>query len=125
MTVLDKGGAKENLRARFLTDRRSYTSHYDYEDDSDLEDDDDDDEEDIPEGEHASVPQVATDKPRNHNVIILGKSDAKGNESSDMVSVSDMESLFSESPDMKDETETVSSAHIGKVVVIEDVAFVT
>ena len=43
-------------------------------------------------------------------------------EPSDITSVSDLDSLFSESPDTKDETKT---AHVGKVIVIEDVAFVT
>ena len=42
----------------------------------------------------------------------------------DIVSVSDLDFLFSE-PSEKGESGTVSSAHVGKVVVIEDVAFVT
>ena len=105
------------MRAGFPTDRRPHTSNYDYENDSDLEDDDDD--------EPASVPQVVTEKPRNHDVVVLEKSDTKNNQSPDIISVSDMDSLFSESSDSKDETGTASSAHAGKVVVIEDVAFVT
>ena len=122
--MLDERGAKENLRARFPTDRRPYTSNYDYEDDSDLEEDDDDGD-DIPDYEPASAPQVITEKPRANDVVILEKPAAKSSESSDIVSVSDIESLFSESSEMKDETEPASSAHIGKVVVIEDVAFIT
>jgi hypothetical protein len=125
--VLDERGAKENLRARFPTDRRPYTTRYDYEDDSDLEEDDDDDEDDISDDEPASAPQVVTvtEKPRDKDVVVLEKSDAKDNEHSDVLSVSDLDSMFSESSDTKGETETASSAHVGKVVVIEDVAFVT
>jgi hypothetical protein len=44
---------------------------------------------------------------------------------SDALLVSDLDSMSSESSDTKGETETASSAHVGKVVVIEDVAFVT
>ena len=105
------------MRAGFPTDRRPHTSNYDYENDSDLEDDDDD--------EPASVPQVVTEKPRNHDVVVLEKSDTKSSESSDIISVSDIESLFSESSQTKDGTGTAASAHVGKVVVIEDVAFIT
>ena len=121
--MLGERGTKENLRARFPTDRKPYTNHYDYGDDSDLEDDDD---EDIPDDELAGDPQVVTEKPRsNSDIVVLANSDAKSNESSDIVSVSDLDSLFSEPPDTKGETEPASSAHVGKVVVIEDVAFVT
>jgi len=127
--VLDERRTKENLRARFPTDRRPYTTRYDYEDDSDLEeddDDDDDDDDDIVDDEPAGVPQVVTKKPRNSSdIVILENSDAKSNEPSDIVSVSDLDSLFSGSSDTKGETETASSAHFGKIVVIEDVAFVT
>jgi hypothetical protein len=123
--VLDERGVKENLRARFPTDRRPYTTCYDYEDDSDLEDDDDDD--DIPDDEPASAPQVVTvmGKPRDKDVVILEKSDARDNEHSDVLSISDLDSMFSESSDTKGETEIASSAYVGTVVVIEDVAFVT
>ena len=113
------------MRAGFPTDRRPYTTDYDYEDDSDLEDDDDNDHEDTPDDDPPSAPQAITENPRANDVAVLEKSAAKNNESSDMVSVSDIESLFSESSEMKDETEHASSAHTGKVVVIEDVAFVT
>ena len=123
--MLDEGRTGENLRARFPTNRRPYTTHYDYEDDSDLEEDDDDDDGDILDDESAGVPQAVMEKPRDNDVVVLEKSDAKSNEPSDIVSVSDLDSLFSGSSDTKGETETTSSAHIGKVVVIEDVAFVT
>ena len=108
--MLDERGTKENLRVRFPTDREPYTTRYDYEDDSDLEGGDDDDDD--------GPPQVSTKKPRDN-------SDAKINDPSDIVSVSDLDSLFSESSETKGETRTASSAHVGKVVVIEDVAFVT
>ena len=124
LTVLDERRNKENLRARFPTERRPYTTHYDYGDDSDLEEDDDEDD-DILDGELAGVPQAVTEKPRDNDVVVLKKSDAKSNESSDIISVSDLDSLFSESSDIKGEAETASSTHVGKVVVIEDVAFVT
>jgi hypothetical protein len=113
------------LRTKFPTDRKPYTTRYDYEDDSDLEEDYDDD--DVPDDKPASAPQVVTvtEKPRCNDVVVLEKSDVKDNENSDILSVSDLDSLFSESSDTKDKTETVSSAHVGKVIVIEDVAFVT
>jgi len=41
--VRDERRTKENLRARFTTDRKPYTTRYDYEDDSDLEEGEDDD----------------------------------------------------------------------------------
>jgi len=121
--VLDERVTKENLRARFPTDRKPCATRYDYEDDSDLEEDDDDNE--IPDDEPTSTPQAVTEKPRDNDVVVLEKSDAKSNEPSDIISVSDLDSLFSESSDTKGETESASSAHVGKVVVIEDVAFVT
>ena len=123
--MLDERGTKENLRARFPTDRNDYTIRYDYEDDSDLGEDDDGDD-DILDDEPASVPQVVTKKPRDSSdIVVLESSDTKSEESSDIISVSDLDSLFSESSDTKGKTETASSAHVGKVVVIEDVAFVT
>ena len=121
--MLGERETKENLRARFPTDRKPYTNRYDYGDDSDLEDDDD---EDIPDDEPAADPRVVTEKPRNNSdIVVLKNSDAKSNDSPDIVSISDLDSLFSESSDTKDETETASSIHVGKVVIIEDVAFVT
>jgi hypothetical protein len=113
------------LRARFPTDRRSYINDYDYADDSDLEEDDEsDDEDDVLDDEPA--PPVATETPRkNSDIVTVETSDARSNESLDIVSVSDLDSLFSEPPGTKGEAGTPSSAHVGKVVVIEDVAFVT
>jgi len=123
--VLDRKGAKENLRARFPEGRKPYASRYDYEDDSDFEEDSDDDGDDILDDEPAGDSQAVTEKPRDNDVVVLEKSDAKSNESSDITSVSDLDSLFSDTSDTKGKTETASSAHVGKVVVIEDVAFVT
>lgn len=122
--MLDERDARQNLRARFPTDRQPYASCYDYEYDSDLEEDDD---EDIPDNESpVNAPQVVTEKPRkDSDVVVLENSDAKNHESSDVVSVSDLDSLFSDPSDPKGETETPSSAHVGKIVIIEDVAFVT
>ena len=112
------------MRARFPIDRKPYTNHYDYEEDSDLEEEDEDD---TPDDEPAGrAAQVATEKQRNNSdVVAIESSDAKSNEPSDIVSISDLDSLFSEPSDVKGETGTASSAHVGKVVVIEDVAFVT
>ena len=118
--MLSERGSKENLRARFPTDRVPYATNYDYGDDSDLEEDDDD-YDDEPE----SASQVVTEKPRDNDVAVLERSDAMSNKCSDIISVSDLDALFSESPDMKDETEPAFSTHVGKVVVIDDVAFVT
>ena len=112
------------MRARFPTGRKPHTTRYNYEDDSDLEEDDDDD---IVDDEPASPPQVVTKKPRD--------SDSENNDSrSETERMSGGSFLFaselsrtmiSESSDTKGGTETTSSAHIGKVAVIEDVAFVT
>ena len=101
-------------------------TRYDYEEDSDLEDEDEDDDDDIPDDEPAGDPQVVTKKPRNNSdIVVLESSDAKINHPPDIVSVSDLDSLFSESSDTKGETTIAASAHVGKVVVIDDVAFVT
>ena len=54
--------------------------------------------------------------------VAIENSDTNSSRFSDILSVSDVDSLLSESPDAKDGTE---AAHVGKVVVIEDVAFVT
>ena len=121
LTVLDECKSKDNLRTRFPANRKPYTSNYDYEDDSDLEEDD---EEDVSDDESAVPPRVAAEKSGNHlsEIATIENSDAKRIESSDVISVSDLDSLFSDPPDTKDEA---GPAHVGKVVVIEDVAFVT
>ena len=124
MIVLDGRKPKENLRTRFPTDRKPYTSNYDYEDDSDLEEDDDKDDSDLHDESVVALPAETKleDVPEPVTVENL---DAQDSESPDVISVSDLDSLFSESPDTKGETNPVSPAHIGKVAVIEDVAFVT
>jgi hypothetical protein len=101
LTVLDGREPKANLRTKFPTDRKPYTGDYDYEDDSDLEDDDDEDASDS-EDERAAAPPTATEESGNNAKVVTA-----------------------ENSDAKDETSVASSAHVGKVVVIEDVAFVT
>ena len=122
--VLEERKRKENLRTRFPENRKPCTSHYDYEEDSDLEGGDDDDDDDISDDEPTVSPQVATEKPPASplELVTIEKSDAKSRESSDTMSISDLDSLFSELVDVKHESDT---AHVGKVVIIEDVAFVT
>ena len=121
--MLDERGSKENLRAGFPTDRKPCASHYDYADDSDLEEDDDDD---ILDDEAAGAPQAVMEKSGNNPVaVVLENLDTKGNESPDIVSVSDLDSFSFESSDTKDETGITSFAHVGEVVVIEDVALIT
>ena len=119
--MLDECKNKESLRTRFPANKKPYTNNYDYEDDSDLEEDYEEDESD---DESAVAPQVATEKSRNDSPesVAIENSDAKSSKSSDIISISDLDSLLSESSDAKDE---IQSAHVGKVVVIDDVAFVT
>ena len=123
--VLDQKETKENLRARFPTDRKPYTDDYDYDADSDLEEDEDCDFCEFEE------PKVAQEKGESGETG-PGAGDVRdlngeGNACSDVVSVSDIESLFSDSSETTAEAKVVSptSTHIGTVVVIEDVAFVT
>ena len=109
--MLDERETKESLRAEFPTDRKPYANDRGYEDDSDLEEDE---EEDILYDELAGAPQVATEEPGdNSDAADIENSNAKSNESSDIVSVSDLDSLFSE-PSEKGESETASSAHVGR-----------
>lgn len=116
LTVLDGCGTK-HLRARFPSDRTSHTDNYNYEDDSDLEEDEDDD---ISDDEPVVV------RPKDDSELVTVESaDAKGNDSSDVISSSDWDSLFSDSPDTRDERKCASSTHVGRVAIIEDVAFVT
>ena len=122
--MLGEKKPKENLRTTFPTDRKPYTSNYDYEDDSDLEEDDDEDDSDFDDESvvalQAEMGLEDVPKP------VTGENlDAKNNESQDVISISDLDSLFSESSDTKGETNPGSPTHIGKVAVIEDVAFVT
>ena len=125
MTVLNARETKENLRTRFPADRKSYANDYDYADDSDLEEDDESDDEDVILDDEP-VPPVVAEKPNNNSDIVTVETpDARSNESLDILSVSDLDSLFSEPPDTQGEAGTTSFAHISKVAVVEDIAFVT
>ena len=112
---------KENLRTRFPANKKPYTNNYGYEDDSDLKDDN---EGDVSDDEPEISPRVATEKSGHHSPEppAIDDPNAKNNEPSEVISISDLDSLFSESPDTKHKTEP---AHVDKAVVIEDVAFVT
>jgi hypothetical protein len=125
LAVLDEAKPDENLRATFPTGGKLYTNDYDYDDDSDLEDDDSD--EDGSDDEPEVDPQAATSEKLGNDpeLVTVENSDAKSNDSSDIISVSDVDSLFSEPPDTKSETKPAASTHFGKVAVIEDVAFIT
>ena len=122
--MLGEKKPKENLRTRFPTDRKPYTSHYEYEDDSDLEEDDDEDDSDF-DDEPVIDPQAETRSEDVPEPVVIENLDAKDDGSPDVISISDLDSLFSESSDAKGETNPVSPTHIGNVAVIEDVAFVT
>jgi len=114
------------LRTQFPADRKPYACDYDYDADSDLEEDDwgSSDVED---------PRVVAGKGKSDksdtSTLVGGQdSDGKGNESLDIISASDVDSLFSDSADTKIEAgvaATPAPTHIGTVVVIEDVGFVT
>ena len=124
--MLDGRETRENLRARFPADMKPCTNDYDYEDDSDLEDD----EEGVLDGaEPEDAPLVVAGKTGNSPDV--GNPDAKSTDERsdpDVISVSDMDSLFSESSDIKgtsSEPGSPSSTHVGRVIVIRDVAFVT
>ena len=127
VTVLDKKEIKENLRTGFPVDRKPYTGDYDYDDDSDLEEDEEWDSTDI-EDSRVMPEKGKTDQSDSATVVDSRDSDTKGNESPDIISVSDGDSLFSDSDDTKAQAEipaTSTSTHTGTVAVIEDVAFVT
>jgi hypothetical protein len=125
--VLDGRKIKENLRVRFPIEREPHANGYDYEDDSDLEDDDDDDASDF-DDEPTAVSQVAGGKSGNYSEHVTSENSTTkgdGSQDPDIMSVSEFDSVFSESSDTNFETNPAHSAHVGKVVVIEDVAFVT
>lgn len=116
-----------NLRSQFPADRKPYTTDYDYDADSDLEEYEDWGSSDIEDSQ--VIPSKDKIDESDSATLFAGKSsDAKGNESSDIISVSDVESLFSDSVNTKAEAEVVvapGTTHTGTVVVVEDVAFVT
>ena len=125
--MLSRKETKENLRTGFPIDRRPYTDDYDYDADSDLEEDDDWD------SSNTEDPQVAPENGKGDQsdpATLIGSKnpDAKDNESPDIISISDVDSLFSDPVDTKANAEAVAtptSAHVGITVVIDDVAFVT
>ena len=124
--MLDQKETKENLRIRFPADKKSYTGDYDYDADSDLEEDDDCDFFDAKDSQ--VVPGKVKSDSSDSWAEDIQDSDGKGNESSDIVSISDVDSLFSASSETKSEAKMVATqapTHVGTVVVIEDVAFVT
>ena len=96
--MLRERETEENLRTKFPTDRKPYTNDYDYEEDSDLEEDDG---EDILEDELTGVPQVTAGQPGNtdDDIITIENLGVKTNEPSEIISVSDLDSLFSGLPD--------------------------
>jgi len=130
--VLGQKKTKENLRTRFPADRKPYNSDYDYDADSDLEEDEDcnfSDDEDL-----RVTSEKGSEKGGNkgsESSTDDNKANRKEIASSDVMSISDMDSLFSEPPGAKPgeaevvTTPTAAPAHIGTVAVIEDVAFVT
>ena len=122
--MLDERETEENLRDRFPKDSKPYTREYLYDDDSDLEDDD---EEEISDDEPMSPPQVATEEPGNNSELtVIENPDGKNSKPSDIISISDLGSVFSYSPDAgKNAANSDPSAHVGKAIIIEDVAFVT
>ena len=123
--MLDQKETKENLRARFPVDKKHYTCDYEYDADSDLEEDEDWDSSDVEDAQVVPSNDKG-DKSDSGTLVENQSSDAKNNEPSDIISVSDMDSLFSDSAHTRAGTEVVSNpAHVGDVVVVEDVAFVT
>jgi hypothetical protein len=127
--VLDQNEKKQDLRTIFPADKKPHIGDYDYDDDSDLEEDEDcnfsDDEDTRPPPADLKGKGDGSDS---STLVGSQNPEAKGDESPDIISVSDSESLFSEPVNTKTEAETVATpapTHIGTVVVVEDVAFVT
>ena len=126
-SVLDQKAIKGNLRAQPPDDWRSYTGDYDHDADSDLEEDEDWDF--SGNGDTKPVPVSGEiDKPDCSTLAGSQDPNVKGDEYPDVISVSDVDSLCSGSIDTRSEAGravTSTPAHIGDIVVIEDVAFVT
>ena len=127
--MLDGKETKESLRAGFPADRKPYTRDYDYEDDSDLEEDEDCD---FSDDEDTQPPPAdlkgKSDGSDSSTLVGSQNPEAKGDESPEIISASDIESLFSEPVNTKTGAEAVTTptpTHVGTVVVVEDVAFVT
>ena len=125
--MLDQKEAKENLRAGFPLDRKPYTDDYDYDADSDLEEDEDWDSSDA-EDSRVVLEKGKSSQSDSSTLVDSQNSDAKDDESSDIISVSDMDSLLSDPVDTKTKAEVAPAptpTHIGTVIVIDGVAFVT
>jgi hypothetical protein len=126
-TVLDQKEANENLRTEFPVHRKPYSSDYDYDVDSDLEGGEglDSSDNDDPQ---AAPGKEESDKFDSGTLVGSQRSGAKNEEPLDIISVSDVDSLVSGSSDTKVEDEVAvnpAPTHIGTVVIIDDVAFVT
>lgn len=126
--LLDKKETKVNLRNKFPVDRKPYTTDYDYDADSDL---DEDECWDLSESECTAQPVPENPKGKSgesdSSTLVGSPLDAKSRKSSDIISVSDVDSLLSDSAETKAEVKEVGTPpiHVGTVVVVEDVAFVT
>ena len=126
--MVDQREAKENLRSEFPVDTKPYTGNYDYDADSDLEEDEDWDPSDVEDSQVILPGKERSDKADSATLVDSKGLDTKGDEPSDIISVSDVDSLSLDSVDTKAEAGvpvTPTPAHIGTVVVIDDVAFVT
>ena len=121
--MLDQNETREDLRTGFPADRKPYTEDYDYDGDSDLEEND---VQDPPGINNSGVELQKGESDQPDSGMLVGNHE--GDESSDIVSVSDADPLASGSVSTRTEAEvtgTPSPTHIGTVVVIEDVAFIT
>ena len=127
--MLDQKESNENLRTGFPVDAKPYIGGYDYDADSDLDEDEGWDPSDVEDSKF--VPEKEESNKTDSGALVDSKnSDTKGDEpGSDIISVSDVDSLFLDSVDTKAEAEVPvapgTRTHVGTVVVIEDVAFVT
>ena len=116
-----------NLRTQFPAHRKPYTSDYDYDADSDLEEDEDwdyaNDEDTI-----QPVPNSISKNVKSDSSMPVGnrESNSKDDESSDIISISDVDSLFSGATNAEARVaNTATLNHAGAVLFIEDAAFVT
>ena len=127
--MLDQNEKKQDLRTVFPVDRKPHIGDYDYDDDSDLEEDEDCD---FSDDEDTQPPPAdlkgKSDGSDSSTLVGSQNPEAKGDESPEIISTSDIESLFSEPVNTNTGAEAVTTptpTHVGTVVVVEDVAFVT
>ena len=126
--MLDQREAKENLRTGFPVHTKLCADNYDYDADSDLEEDEDWDPSDVEDSQVILPGKEKNNKPDSATLVDSKGLDTKGHETPDIISVSDVDSVSLDSVDTKAEAGvpvTPTPAHIGTVVVIDDVAFVT